>query len=461
MKRSTLSKLTCLLLVAVLAVAQIPMLASAADNTTSSLTWDFFVKNYAANNCSAVDHGGFLTYEWLYGSFANKTLKPFTATNAAKDELYSDGATNFGGAANALQAWQWKASLEAETVLKITAKQNMKLTLADPDTIDSVWCTGSRYLFVCENAAGEQKQIKEMKVTGTPISSADSTCVVHLAAGDTLYVIYGKTEDGTTAGMVNNYFANMSLDTAAYDATQNPFYTEPVEQTTASMTFDWLVKAVAQHNNEPVDHQGFFEFHWVYGSLADKANLKPFGGSNGNDQLFSEAGGSWDACGNALKAWQWKASLENDTILRITAKKDIQLTLADPDGVGNTWCTGSYYRFVYENAEGQQKLVKEMYLNDTDISTADSTCLVHLAAGDTLYVVYGKTADGSTEAMIAEYFANVTADSAAYDAAQRPVIEQTPEENPNTGDAVVVYAFVGCLSLLAAAAMLLNRKKAF
>ncbi len=461
MKNVKLSKLVCLLLVAVLAVAQIPMMASAA---TSNITYDWLLKNNNKAGGAVVDHEGLADYQFLYGSFANMDLKPFAGIATSGDALFdADGAT-WDSCANGLRSWQWKASQEAETVLKITAKQNMKLTLADPSGVGNTWCAGSYYRFVCENAAGEQKQIKEMKLANVDISTADSTCEVHLAAGETLYVVYGKTESGTTKGMIAEYQAQMSIDTDAYDATQNPFYVETTpkpEDVTASMTFDWLVKAVAQHNNEPVDHQGFFEFHWVYGSLADKANLKPFGGSNGNDQLFSEAGGSWDACGNALKSWQWKASLENDTILRITAKKDIQLTLADPDGVSNTWCLGSYYRFVYENAEGQQKQIKEMRLNNTTISTADSTCVVHLAAGDTLYVVYGKTADGTTAGMVAEYFANVTANATAYDETKRPVIEQTPEENPSTGDAVMVYAFVGCLSLLAAAAMLLNRKKAF
>ncbi len=431
----------CAMVLAVMLVAvQIPVMAS---ETASSLTFDQFAKQVAANGGNAVDHKGIVEFHCLYGSFANKELKPFPYTNDAKNILVDAEGASYASAANAFDAWRWKASLAAETVLKITAKQDVKLNFADPDGLLHPWCVASHFLFVVENAAGEQKQVGELKLTGNndvPMPTEDTAFEIHLAAGQILYLVYGKTEGGTTDAMQCEYYANLDMDTAAYDASKNAFYNGAVtpdnppatpDVTYSNEPFDWLVKHVARNEGGVIDHKGLVSYTFLYGDF-DANTLKPFTSfAASGDAMYNDDYSAWDnGLMNGMRAWEWRACAANDTVLKFTATVNVRLDLSAACAAGSAWATNSNFRFVWENAEGERVLVTSLKMENREISQEAGSFNFHLAAGDSLYVVYGVFEAGPIDPVTSGWNCAMEVNYNAYDETKRPVVGQEPVDPP-------------------------------
>ncbi len=455
MKKSKCFKMAALLLVAVLVVCQLPMAAMAAD---VGISIQNMIAAQIANPGAAVsDANAKVDYQFLHGSFDGKSLAPFT-TNSG-DYLFEGS----GEPSNAVWAWQWRCDNGKDTVLKITAKENMYFNgvIQGSGQFEAGWAENTYYRFVQENAAGDRREIKRLEVKSTAYSAEDSTFTTHLAAGESLYVVYSGGYLATAS-----YCPWFTVNTETYDATKNPFYVapgtdpdpnpdpnpDPGQDVDIGLGIQGMITTEIANAGALVEDAGAkVNYQFLHGSF-DGKSLAPFT-TNSGDYLFE---GSGDPS-NAVWAWQWRCDNGKDTVLKITARENIFFKSEIQEGgqFHAGWAIGTTYRFVQENAAGERKVVKTIEVKDVAQSVEDSTVMTHLAAGESLYIVYS-----GQGLMTADFCPWFTINAGKYDAQSNPFY-QAPEQggSDDTGDGLVSVMFAMTAAACAMAVLMLNKKR--
>ena len=216
--------IAALFLLLTLLVGQIPLSVSAA---AEQLDYSTMVSEEVAAGGAPISKT-LVDYQFLFGVFENGSLQAFQkwfggGSGTPEDALAApaDAATPDNGQ-NVLWRWQWRAMAASATVLKITAKENMKLDITQNDTLPDQWATHSAFRFISENADGIRMVVRRMDVVATMSPDTVKT-TVHLAKGDTLYIVYAIM-NGDPGTATASFIPQFSMDTAAYDAAQRPQY---------------------------------------------------------------------------------------------------------------------------------------------------------------------------------------------------------------------------------------------
>ena len=170
------------------------------------------------------------------------------------------------------------------------------------------------------------------------------------------------------------------------------------------------------------------DYQFLFGDFENgglQAFQKWFGDGSGTpeDTLASPADVSnVDNGQNVLWRWQWRAMAASATVLKITAKENMQLEVTQKDTITDQWATHSAFRFIAEDPDGIRVSVRRLDVSATMEPDAVKTT-VHLAEGDTLYIVYA-IMNGDPGTATATYIPQFGIDPSAYDAAQRPAYEK-------------------------------------
>ena len=159
------------------------------------------------------------------------------------------------------------------------------------------------------------------------------------------------------------------------------------------------------------------DFQFLTGNFFEGGALTPFTVFSGSgkympDDVVGDMNGS-----NAVWRWQWRAVGSYATILKITAKENMQFKVEQRETPEEQWATHSAYAYVTEDAEGNRLVHGEMKVKST-MNMADYTQEIHLAKGDTLYVVY-YVPSGDSSVVTSGYFPFYVMSSAAYDESKR------------------------------------------
>ena len=166
-------------------------------------------------------------FQFLYGDFDAGSLQAFQkwfgGGGTPDDTLANpaDVATPDNGQ-NVLWRWQWRATATSATVLKVTAKEDMKLDVTQKDTIKDQWATHSAFRFVTESADGVRMPLRRMDVTAT-MKPEDVKTTAYLSKGDTLYIVY-SIMNGDPGTATATYIPQFQADPSGYDAAQRPAY---------------------------------------------------------------------------------------------------------------------------------------------------------------------------------------------------------------------------------------------
>ena len=383
-----------------------------------------------------------VTYQYLYGNLAAGEVNAFTEFSGNGSGGTNDIVGNSGGD-NAVWRWQWRAGNAYDTLLKITAAENLKLSLSHPDSIPTgeIWAFHSVFTLYTANAEGELVKITEYDVE-SPMNTADIDEVIHVAAGDSIYLVYGLKDYGNgqvTAGLMP-YF---TVDPSAYDASLRTEFTTEPEETEPEITepevtepeetepdnvlkHTDMVSAEVAAAGAPVTAAGV-TYQYLYGNL-EAGELNAFtqfsgNGSGGTNDIVGNSGSD-----NAVWRWQWRAGNAYDTLLQIKATENLKLSLSHPDSIptGEIWAFHS--EFILYTADESGNLVElTRYAVESPMNTADIDEVIHMAAGDSLYLVYGLKdyGNGQVTAGLMPYF---TVDTEAYDASLRTEFTTEPEE---------------------------------
>ncbi len=372
-------------------------------------------------------------YQFLYGNFkAGAELKPFskfvgTGENDAGDILHNNAADNADDANNALWRWQWRACDNNETVLKITAKEDVSITFDHIAVAEKMWAFHSSFTFVQVDAEGKQAEIHKIQVTENfDVAAAQFTA--HLAKGDTLYIAYGLNE-GASGKVTSTFFPTMVLSTEGYDTSKRPAMEAPpvveIPEGQENTDFSALVSESVLSQGAAVEKEMAI-FQFLMGDIdAENLDLTAFqsflgdGSGTPDDVLRDDYAGDPF---NALWRWQWRCG-ELETVLKITAKEDMVLelfTLESPPS-DQLWATHAAFRFIAEDSEGLRLMVKRLNIRSV-MPPEDCKVVVHMAAGDTLYVAYG-IMDGSSGPATSTYFPQIKMSKDGYDASLRPAFD--------------------------------------
>ncbi|MBP3305321.1 MAG: hypothetical protein J6L24_05060 [Oscillospiraceae bacterium] len=401
--------------------------------------------------------GDTIEFSMLKGDFfGGGTLSKFDAFGSAM--VGQDADLNY------IRNWDFRASTGVDTVIRVTAKQNMRLEIAQGYDVTQ-WAIGSAFYYVTENSDGVRVTVKEIPLAAN-MSNANFGMQHHLAAGDSLYVIY-KSHTTDPGVSVNADFAPwFQVETDAYDAGQRTVYpgtpedpTDPVDPDapiTDYLEHPYMVSRQVAANGGAVSAT-LVDYQYLYGDFS-AGKLKPFtvfagaDNSSDDDDVIGDPNGS-----NAVWRWQWRCG-SGETVLKLTAKENIKLDLTAMAVNESQWALGSSYRVIAENADGQRATVKTVAVTET-VNTADYAVTVHLAKGDSLYIVYqgnGQYADESPAT--SHYMPVFTMTTAGYAAASRPVFADSA---PTTGDSGILAAAAAVLavSLLACGVLLLKKKE--
>lgn len=167
---------------------------------------------------------GLADFQFLVGNFFDGgELKPFEQFSGSGQYLADDALGDLNGN-NAVWRWQWRATATSNTVLKITAKEDMCFTIKQGDPIrDEQWATHSTYAYVTENAQGDRLTVHKMPVKAT-MTNDYIQAEFHLAKGDTLYVVYYVHTGDDSSNATSHYMPTFVMDTAAYNASKRTDY---------------------------------------------------------------------------------------------------------------------------------------------------------------------------------------------------------------------------------------------
>ncbi len=428
-------RVSAILIVIVLIMGMFPVIDAAETDT-----WDqnYLIKQAAAANGAPVSAiGDSIEYTMLTGDFfGDGTLSQFTTMSSSM----------LGSEAQPVCVWPWQIKVTGGTdfVLKITAKKNLYMKLWQDADTTSTWVGNTQISYVVENEAGTQVTLKTLSLeVNVPITKAQYDTHLHLKAGDTAYVIYHKTDNASST-----YPSNMrvTVDTAAYDPSlRTDFITEPEEtepeatepeitepeitepeNAESELKHTDMVSAEVAAGGAPVTATGV-TYQYLYGNL-EAGQLNAFTEFSGNG-----SGGTNDIVGNsnsdnAVWRWQWRAGNAYDTLLQIKATEDLKLSLSHPDSipVGEIWAFHSVFTLYTANEAGELVKLAE-YAVESPMNTAGIDDVIHMAAGDSIYLVYGLKdyGNGQVTAGLMPYF---TVDKNAYDASLRTDFTTEPEE---------------------------------
>ncbi len=361
-----------------------------------------------------------VTYQYVYGNLENGQLNAFTQFSGNGSGGTDDIVGNPGGN-NAVWRWQWRAGDAHDTLLRITATENLKLLLSHPDTIPvgEIWAFHSVFTLYTANEAGSLVKLTEYAVE-SPMNTAGIFNVIHMAAGDSIYLVYGLKDYGNgqvTAGLMP-YF---TVDKAGYDeALRTEFPTQPEETEPAGKSIVLehpdMVSAQIKAEGQTVSRE-LVDFQYLIGDFY-KGKLSAFtsftgaGQGESNDILGNPNGA------NAVWRWQWRSG-SKQTVLRITAKENVAITLSAANAK-QQWAAGSAYFIIAENANGEQSLLRTVEV--TASMNTGGPLTVHLASGQKLYIVYGNSygAYEDKSPATSEYIPVFSIGTAAYDSAKLP-----------------------------------------
>ncbi len=368
-----------------------------------------------------------VTYQYLYGDVAGQ-LNAFTEFSGNGSGGADDIVGN-PGSDNAVWRWQWRAGDAGDTVLKITAAEDLKLSLSHLDSIpvENIWAFHSTFLLYAANEDGTLVQLAEYPVEA-PMNTAAMNAEIHMAAGDSVYLVYGLKDYGNgqvTTGLMPRFTA----DPKAYDASLRTDFTTEPEETEPEITEPVIVSTVLGHSDmvsaevaaggAPVTAAGV-TYQYLYGDVAGQLNaFTEFGGngSGGADDIVGNAGGD-----NAVWRWQWRAGDAGDTVLKITATENIKLELSHPGQIqGEIWAFHS--EFILYTADASGKLIQLAdYPVEAPMNTAAINAQIHMAAGDSVYLVYSLKDYGNGQ-VTTELMPQFTVVQGAYDASLRTEFE--------------------------------------
>ena len=357
-------------------------------------------------------------FQFLMGDFfRGGALTPFTTFAGNGDYNPSDIVGDPNGE-NAAWRWQWRATARRNTVLKITAKENMMFLVEQRDEIGEQWATHSAYTYVLENAEGKRFLCREMMVKSKMEKDYVRT-EIHLAQGDTLYIVY--TIPSGDGGVVTSDFSSwFVMDPASYDAKKRAEYPNMTEDSGDGkeevLSGDIVSETVAAQGGVVSKKDADFQF--LMGDFFGGGTLSPFTTFAGTGN-YDPADSVGDPNGeNFAFRWQWRATAKNNTILKITAKEDMMFLVEQRDEITDEqWATHSAYIYVTENAEGDRLIYREMMVK-AKMETEYIRTEIHLAKGDTLYIVY-TVPSGDGGVVTAHYLPCFVMDPASYDASKR------------------------------------------
>ncbi|MBP3305320.1 MAG: hypothetical protein J6L24_05055 [Oscillospiraceae bacterium] len=162
-------------------------------------------------------------FQFLMGDFfGGGSLSPFTTFAGTGNYDPADSVGDPNGENFAFR-WQWRATAKSNTILKITAKEEMMFLVEQREEIgDEQWATHSAYTYVTENPDGDRLVYREMMVKAKLEKDYIRT-EIHLAKGDTLYIVY--TVPAGDGGVVTaHYLPWFVMDPASYDASKRTDY---------------------------------------------------------------------------------------------------------------------------------------------------------------------------------------------------------------------------------------------
>ncbi len=425
-KCKILRRISILALVAALLLCQVPA-AFAAD---VGLSIQEMIDSQIANPGQAITkEEAHLEYQFLFGNFANGTLKHFTSHT---DQHLYEGGTNPGDPLNGVWYWQWRCNAGSDTVLKITAKENMALTIEmqEDGSFHAGWAIGTTFRYIQENAEGSRREIKKITVQAEAQPAENITTKTHLAAGEVLYIVYSG------GGLMTTDFCPwFTVNTETYDASQSPFVLIPdgAPATEDSTDYSSLVTEHVVSGGAAIE-KPLATYQFLYGEMdTEDPVLQPFtkfegaGYGEPNDALFDDASVNVGGSLNCLQRWQWRCCGAADTVLKITAKEDLVLRIYTIETFKDAWATHSAWRFIAENEEGLRLVAKRM---DVTVVMEPDYCetVIHMAKGDTLYMTYS-IMNGDMGTATATYIPQFELKREGYDPEQRPAFDTVDAVN--------------------------------
>ena len=346
--------------------------AKNAFNKVQTVGMPQIVSDAVAAKGAEVAYEG-VTAQFLMGDFVNGgEMTPFTVFAGDGDGGAGD-VVGDGGSDNAVWRWQWRGAQSANTVLKLTAAEWTVVSVECADKQTGQWAMHTKYAYYKEGADGERKLISEHPVTEI-IEAGAMNAEAKLAPNESLYIVYYSTNEynGTS-----NYNPTVKIATVGEAVEEKPL-------TTAD-----IVSASVAAKGEAVSYDGA-DVQFLKGDFINHGELTPFTTFAGDG-----SGSAGDLVGdgdsdNAVWRWQWRASNAVNTVLRITATKNIRLALICPNDVKDQWAVHSVYAYYTEGTEGIQALVAEHPVTET-VPAGEMDAEVHLRKGDSFYIVYYTT----------------------------------------------------------------------
>ncbi|MCX7614799.1 MAG: hypothetical protein N2Z65_03480, partial [Clostridiales bacterium] len=323
-----------------------------AKDTTEFIDLNGVIADSIAGNGCAVNTNS-TNFEFMYGKIGS--MSKFNAHDAKA--IWNTGKTaSFAGNGTIT------AGPNTSSIIKITAKKKTAFCFSsDISTLTS----GSK-LTIYQETNGVRYQIKE--------ATKDFTAKVSANIGDIIYFVFSSTKSAAKCKLSGA----LTTDTEQYNIYERP---NELKQETYSLS-DMVAQAMfSKSSGEQMRYLSTFEL--LYGSL--DTQTVPLKVNDTLPNTLSDDSASTTISKNQLKA----GMLGNDAIIKITAKKDMKISITHPE-ITYLWPGNTGVKMIAES-DGIRITLKDNKMSNALKGANYYLKDVHMKAGDILYIVYYST----------------------------------------------------------------------
>ena len=296
--------------------------------------------------------------------------------------LISNDTKFEGDTSAAFAPWRFKTTSAQSAIFKVTAKNDIKLTITHPE-ITTGWIDeyGQYFaLYVNTNNKTYMQWSKDIKQL--PVEANSYGGDVMLKKGDIAYYVFGSTIANERNVQTIPVFTSSTAD---YDETKR---NEQLEFSGSEKVNMWdAITSTINNSYNPVTYNSI-TVGFYYGTILEYQQFNYHegkGAGEADDALWNQVAHGDGGAG--FLRWQIQCDENNDAIIAYKALQDTNITISHTAVWDSVWSKHTAIRYYAMDEEGNKLLIKEYPLIDN--SGVDYFGIaINLRANETLIMDY-------------------------------------------------------------------------
>ena len=338
-------------------------------------------KQIVKNNGEAVSLKD-MELDLLCGNVLGKMSKFANYIQDGENILISNDTKFEGEASAAFAPWRFKTTSAQSAIFKVTAKNDIKLTITHPE-ITTGWIDEyGQYFALYVNTNNKTYMQWSKDIISLPVVENSYGGEVMLKTGDTAYYVFGSTIANERNVQTIPVFTSSVDD---YDEAKR---NEQLEFSGSEKVNMWdAITSTINNSYNPVTYNSI-TVGFYYGTILEYQQFNYHegkGAGEADDALWNQVAHGDGGAG--FLRWQIQCDENNDAIIAYKALQDTNITISHTAVWDSVWSKHTAIRYYGMDEEGNKLLIKEYPLIDN--SGVDYFGLtINLRANETLIMDY-------------------------------------------------------------------------